>query len=228
MRLQIHPRASEQTRHLGPNTRPWPFVVILPSTRIGADRNICAPGFMASGKLIVTLNQEPLDNTMNRKTWLPHVASAPVTQLPTGSEGILPAGQLGAGRMPVCHRRLGSGRANATLTGPPQPAEVLTAVRRFVERIASHYAIAGVILFGSRARLTHRPDSDADVAILLQGPRRPFLQTKLAMADAAFDVLLETGINISPLPVWMDEWEHPERYANPQLLKNIAAEGIRL
>ena len=55
-----------------------------------------------------------------------------------------------------------------------------------------------------------------------------FLPTKLAMADVAFDVLLETGINISPLPVWLDEWEHPETYSNPLLLKNIANDGIRL
>jgi uncharacterized protein len=48
------------------------------------------------------------------------------------------------------------------------------------------------------------------------------------MADVAFDVLLETGINMSPLPVWLDEWEHPENYSNPALLQNIASEGIRL
>jgi predicted nucleotidyltransferase len=113
-------------------------------------------------------------------------------------------------------------------TIPPLQPLVLLAIRQFVELIASHYAIEGVILYGSRARRTHRPDSDTDVAILMQGPHQPFLQTKLAMADAAYDVLLETGINISPLPVWMDEWEHPETYPNPQLLKNIAAEGIRL
>ena len=165
---------------------------------------------------------------MNRKAGLPHAASAPVTQLPPGSEGILPVGRLETGRMTASRRRLGAGRAKVALSGPPQPIEVLTAIRRFVECINSHYAIAGVILFGSRARRTPRPDSDADVAILLQGSHQPFLQTKLAMADAAYDVLLETGINISPLPVWMDEWEHPENYVNPQLLENIAAEGIRL
>ena len=42
------------------------------------------------------------------------------------------------------------------------------------------------------------------------------------------DVLLETGINISPLPVWVDEWDHPETYSNPRLLQNIAAEGVSL
>ena len=34
--------------------------------------------------------------------------------------------------------------------------------------------------------------------------------------------------DISPLPVWMDEWEHPETYSNPRLLKNIANDGVRL
>lgn len=48
------------------------------------------------------------------------------------------------------------------------------------------------------------------------------------MADVAYDVLLETGINISPLPVWLDEWEHPERHSNPVLLHNIVREGVRL
>ncbi len=98
----------------------------------------------------------------------------------------------------------------------------------FLQRIASQYDMVGAILYGSRARQTHHTDSDADVAILLRGEHQRFLPTKLAMADVAFDVLLETGINISPLPVWMDEWEHPETFSNPLLLKNIAEEGIRL
>ena len=102
------------------------------------------------------------------------------------------------------------------------------AIKLFMQRITTQYDTAGVILFGSRARQTHRADSDADVAVLLRGSHQRFLPTKLAMADVAFDVLLETGINISPLPVWLDEWEHPETYSNPNLLKTIANEGVRL
>ena len=102
------------------------------------------------------------------------------------------------------------------------------AVRGFLARVSESNDLAGAILFGSRARGVYRPDSDADVAVLLRGEHGRFLQTKLAMADIAFDVLLDTGINISPLPVWMDEWEHPETYSNPGLLANIAKEGIRL
>ncbi len=102
------------------------------------------------------------------------------------------------------------------------------AVRRFLGLIADRYDTAGAIVFGSRARGTHRPDSDADVTVLLRGEHQRFLPTKLAMTDAAFDVLLETGVNISPLPVWLDEWEHPESYPNPALLQKIAEEEVRL
>lgn len=102
------------------------------------------------------------------------------------------------------------------------------AVRSFLALISSRFDMAGAIVYGSRARGTHRSDSDADVAVLLNGEHQRFLPTKLTMADLAFDVLLDTGISISPLPVWMDEWEHPETYSNPALLRNIAREGVRL
>ena len=101
------------------------------------------------------------------------------------------------------------------------------AVRRFLTLIENRYDIAGVILYGSRARGTNNLDSDADLAILLKGEHRHFL-TVMDMADAAFDVMLETEIFISPLPVWLDEWENPENYPNPALLRNIAREGVRL
>lgn len=114
--------------------------------------------------------------------------------------------------------------------GQPGRIDQITekAVRRFLTLIASRYELAGAIVYGSRARGTYRPDSDADVAVLLSGEHQRFLTTKLAMADVAFDVLLETGVNISPLPIWLDEWEHPENYSNPALLQNIASEEVRL
>ncbi len=102
------------------------------------------------------------------------------------------------------------------------------AVRRFAALIADRYNVAGVILYGSRARGDHGPDSDVDVAVLLNGERMRFLTTKLAMGDLAYDVMLETGLNISPLPVWMDEWNDKDSYSNPELLRNIEREGIRL
>lgn len=106
--------------------------------------------------------------------------------------------------------------------------ETLNAAHAFMEAVAGRYDMIGAILFGSRARKSHHPDSDADVAVLLHGQPGRFVATKLAMDDLAYDVLLHTGIRIQPLPIWEEEWKHPEAYSNPRLLVNIEREGIRL
>ncbi len=105
-------------------------------------------------------------------------------------------------------------------------ADTLASIDLFVSRISARYEIEDVILYGSRARGTHRPDSDADVAVILRGENRRVLDTTLELADVAYDVLLETGINITPLPVWLTDWERPENHSNPALLAEIKADGI--
>lgn len=102
------------------------------------------------------------------------------------------------------------------------------AIHAFIERVASRYPLQEAILFGSRARGEARPDSDADVAIVLEGPEGSFIQTKLDMADIAFDVMLDTGIRIQPLPIWTDQWRQPDTWLNPELLDSIAHTGIHL
>jgi predicted nucleotidyltransferase len=102
------------------------------------------------------------------------------------------------------------------------------AVREFARRVACGYPLEQVVLFGSRARGTERTDSDADVAVLLRGVRRRSLETNFEMVDIAYEVFLETGIYIQPLPLWENEWQHPETCSNPRLVQNIEREGIRL
>jgi predicted nucleotidyltransferase len=101
-------------------------------------------------------------------------------------------------------------------------------VTEFIKLVSMRYETTGFILFGSRARDSHQPDSDVDLAILMRGERGDFVDTKLAMADIAYDLLLEFGIRIQPLPIWEGEWQHPDSYPNPRLLHNIERDGIRL
>lgn len=115
-----------------------------------------------------------------------------------------------------------------TVSSTDIDTETLNAAQAFMGAVAVRYNLLGGILFGSRARKTHHPESDADVAVLLQGQPGKFVATKLAMDDLAYDVLLDTGIRIQPLPIWEEEWQHPEQYSNPRLLHNIEREGIRL
>lgn len=102
------------------------------------------------------------------------------------------------------------------------------AIHVFIERVTSRYPLHEAILFGSRARGEARPDSDADVAIVLDGPEGSFIETKLDMADIAFDVMLDTGIRIQPLPIWTGQWCQPDTWLNPELLDTIARTGIHL
>jgi len=102
------------------------------------------------------------------------------------------------------------------------------AARAFIAKVASEYDLAGAVLFGSRARGNFRFESDADIAVLLQGVPGRRIDAALKMAGIAFDVMLETGVLVEAIPLWEEEWEHPERFSNPALIENIRRDGVRL
>lgn len=98
----------------------------------------------------------------------------------------------------------------------------------FLGRLSDRYDVAQMIMFGSRARGDHGPDSDLDLAVVLRGWRGDFIDTRLDMAGIAFDVMMETGLLVQAFPVWDDDLEHPEGFINSDLLQNIVEDGIRL
>jgi predicted nucleotidyltransferase len=104
----------------------------------------------------------------------------------------------------------------------------LLAARQFGDRAAARFPLVRSVLFGSRARGDHHADSDVDIAVILRGNPDDFFETKMALADIAFDVLLNTGVLIQALPLWEDELRQPAKYRNPALLRNIEHDGISL
>ena len=40
--------------------------------------------------------------------------------------------------------------------------------------------------------------------------------------------MMDTGVLVSPLPLWPDELARPETFNNPALIRNIQREGLRL
>lgn len=103
---------------------------------------------------------------------------------------------------------------------------VESAARRFVDRLRARYDVAGALLYGSRARGDADDLSDADLAVLLGGPQGNRADAAVDMAGIAFDLMLETGILIDALPIWLEEWKHPEGFANPGLIETIRRDGI--
>ncbi|MFB1490503.1 MULTISPECIES: nucleotidyltransferase domain-containing protein [unclassified Thiocapsa] len=107
-------------------------------------------------------------------------------------------------------------------------ANVESAARRFVDRLRTRYDVAGALLYGSRARGVAGDLSDVDLAVLLGGPQGNRADAAVDMAGIAFDLMLDTGILVDPLPIWLEEWKHPEGFANPALIETIRREGIPL
>ena len=102
------------------------------------------------------------------------------------------------------------------------------AARSFRDRIEGSHRTSRLIVFGSRARGTQNADSDVDVAVVLDGDGGDRWSVARSMARTAFDVLVETGILIDPVPVWETELAEPGRCANSALIQAILRDGISL
>ena len=111
---------------------------------------------------------------------------------------------------------------------PALDAETERAARVFLKRLEGKYPVVDAILYGSRARGDHTPDSDADIAVILKGEKGDRYKVSGDMAGLEFHVLMETGIMVQGLPLWEDEVARPETFSNPALIANILREGIHL
>ena len=102
-----------------------------------------------------------------------------------------------------------------------------SAVRDFLARIPSDIRLDQAILFGSRAPGEHRPDSDADVALILR-ERGDDGMTLMMLAELACYTYLDTGIMVQPVTIAIEDWLNPAAFPTPGFLRNVAREGIVL
>ena len=108
-------------------------------------------------------------------------------------------------------------------------AGTIRAVRLFQSRAAELVGAPPTYLFGSRARGTSRTDSDIDLALILPDKlleQSGAITLKLHLADIAYDVLLECGLRISPLPIAASRWR--QAGDNDALIQAIRRDGLAL
>jgi predicted nucleotidyltransferase len=102
-----------------------------------------------------------------------------------------------------------------------------SAARDFLGRLPADLRLEYAILFGSRARGEGRPDSDADLALIIA---EWVLDWGVVgqLADLAYEVFLADGILIQPVPISLRDWMNPESHPRPGFLRNVARDGIVL
>jgi uncharacterized protein len=109
----------------------------------------------------------------------------------------------------------------------PAIAALLTDLKRRLERRFGDRFVA-LYLFGSRARGDHEPDSDVDVAVVLdQKMPQPFDVTREILEDT-YDLMLETGYYIQPWALEKGCLEDPTAEGCPRVSRSVRREGVRI
>lgn len=97
---------------------------------------------------------------------------------------------------------------------------------RLEQRLGDRFV--ALYLFGSRARGDHQPDSDVDVAVVLnQAIPRPF-QAKCELLDDTYPLMLETGYYVQPWPLEEGALERPDAHPSPEISRAVRREGRRV
>jgi predicted nucleotidyltransferase len=109
----------------------------------------------------------------------------------------------------------------------PEIADLLAELKRRLERRFGERFVA-LYLFGSRARGDHDPDSDVDVAVLLDRALPDSFEVTREILEDTYDLLLETGYYIQPWALEKGSLEDPPAHPHPRISRAIQREGIRI
>lgn len=95
---------------------------------------------------------------------------------------------------------------------------ILKSIEEYIKKISKYYNIQGVYLFGSYAKGTNHPDSDIDVAIIINSDNNVFdLMVELMMLTQNIDLRIE------PHPIKVQDFEE----GNP-FVQEIIDTGIKV
>jgi predicted nucleotidyltransferase len=79
-----------------------------------------------------------------------------------------------------------------------------------------------------RARGDHEPDSDIDVAVILdQEMPRPF-DAKCQLLDDTYELMLETGYYIQPWALEKGALESPDAHPSPKISRAVLRDGLKI
>ena len=99
-------------------------------------------------------------------------------------------------------------------------------LKEFVGKLSTRFAdnYLSSCLFGSKARGDFGKNSDLDVAVVL---KQVDYVTKCIVIDIAYEELLKTNVEISPLVFSQDEYERQRREGYP-IIREIERDMVKL
>jgi predicted nucleotidyltransferase len=114
------------------------------------------------------------------------------------------------------------------LLAPPTEHAVRKALARFAGDVTRHYGrrLKGIYLFGSRARGDHRPDSDADVAIVLEDGNWTPWEERWTLVRLAYAPSLDSGLGIQPWPFSATQWDSVDLAQTTKLVSVARSEAV--
>ena len=102
------------------------------------------------------------------------------------------------------------------------------AVSDLKDRLERHFGrrLAGVFVYGSRARGNHRPDSDVDVAVAFSGEVGDLLDLDDQLIDIAYPIQLETGLYIQLWALEAAALSNPDGHRRAQIAEAVLRDGV--
>lgn len=104
---------------------------------------------------------------------------------------------------------------------------VSRAIGMFADRVGTEYGakLVRLVVFGSRARGQGTPESDIDMAVVLDNVDDRNAE-RLRLSDISYDVLVETGEEVQAWPVPARVWDNPNLAKNPVLVRAMKRDGV--
>ncbi|MEQ1616666.1 MAG: nucleotidyltransferase domain-containing protein [Hyphomicrobiaceae bacterium] len=101
--------------------------------------------------------------------------------------------------------------------------EERAALEAFVAGVRAHYGarLVDIFVFGSRARGDATPDSDVDLAIILQDGDWTLWSEKRQLLDFVHEALVHHGLYIQAWPLRQSAWHDPSLHPNPRFIRSI-------
>ncbi len=111
---------------------------------------------------------------------------------------------------------------------PPSSRVLDLAIAQFASAVRVHYGprLKGIYLYGSRARGDARPDSDVDIAVVLD--RVDGLWAEVHDLCKLSYEFLSDGVYIEARPIAEEIWRDPGLHRNPSLVRAMKRDALIL